>query len=293
MVRIQWKHSGPRITTADLRDLSESLEIELPKDLANFLRRQNGGVPKPDTLRTSSGSELRIAWFYSLRTRRDSRELYAITQHFRHELELPKRFLPVALIAELNDVLLIRVARSAGKIVYWSIIEEGFSQQRVKPFCESLKDLFTLLTPSKAEVRVRSASRAAASAHGRVMGSEEVDSWLLLYDGIRAGSVARVKKAIRGISDPTRPPAALGETIAALEPPIFYAIAECNLTVFELIHAAGYDSKAKNSQGKSPRQALKQLITEAKRAASPPGIFTESMMSRVEFGEKALKLLSR
>lgn len=275
MAKVQWSAAGPKLTAKRISKAEADLEITLPDPFRRFLLKQNGGVPKPACFACGGSVPLRICWFYSIGTTRDSRELVSITQHFRDELDLPERFLPIALIDELHDVLLMRIGRGDGKIVLWSLIGSGFDVSRVSPLSDSFSELLASLAPSSASQAALRDSKAR----------DESADWHQVYDAICVGKTSELKKALQHLSDLTSPPPELRETFRILGPPAFYAISECNIQALQVLHAAGHDVGVHNSDG----QSLTESLTEMLRAAEAQS--NAKLRKRYKFAQQALKIL--
>ena len=277
MAQVKWSACGPKLTAKRISKADADLKIALPVPYRRFLLKQNGGVPKPAYLDCGGDIPARIGWFYSIGTTRDSRELVSITQHFRHELDLPARFLPIALIDELHDVLLMRIGRGAGKIVLWSMIESGFDTARVAPLWDSLPELLSSLAPFSV---LQAALRESKTR-------DDSEDWHQVYDAICIGKTSELERALQHLSDLSSPPPELRETFRVLGTPVIYAITECNLEALQVLHAAGHDQGVRNADGQSPSE----LLTEILHGAQSQG--NAKLRKQYRFAQRALKLLRR
>ncbi|MES2792236.1 MAG: SMI1/KNR4 family protein [Planctomycetota bacterium] len=121
--KLAWDKSGKKSSTEEIAAVSKKLGVTFPKDYVQYLESVNGGVPSLRMF-AAKGAPYKISYFYELA------DLNRETLHFRSELDLPVKFVPIAL-AERDIVLLMD-----GKVLVWSMIESGFRQDRLTEVSE-------------------------------------------------------------------------------------------------------------------------------------------------------------
>ena len=128
---------GPnRLSEAELQAVEKRLGLDLPSDYRAFLLKHNGGEPEPrwfgypELSEDHDGAEFgRIDFFHSVvlptPAAFDVHDFERAVRHFRSELELPKKYVPVGVVQE--DIIVLGCkAGERGRIYYWSNIESGF-----------------------------------------------------------------------------------------------------------------------------------------------------------------------
>ena len=235
---VRYTATGPRLAEADLAGVEAALGVSLPAEYRAFLLERNGGAPKPNVLSLGGGDEASVEWFYSIGTKRPERDLVRMTAHFRDELGLPKRFLPVAL-AEPDDLLLLTVGgKSAGRVSLWSIIEEGFDASRVRTVAKTFGDLLRALESPK---RPPDAARRKAFA--------------AMEEAIHRGDLARLRALAEGADLKTVP--------RGQAHPIFAAIFMQNAEAVRLLVQAGTSPTCRNLAGETPLESARSELAIA------------------------------
>jgi uncharacterized protein (TIGR02996 family) len=149
---VRFCESGPALELADIVKAETRLGCSFPSALTGFLLNYNGGVPSAPWVRTTRRTpiEYGVREFASLgKTRDDSLvcDILSGTLFFRNELELPPKWLLLAVAtAEGDELLLSTSGVLAGRIYYWSFIDSGFAPDRLSTLSPNLGALLASLT---------------------------------------------------------------------------------------------------------------------------------------------------
>ena len=228
---LKFSKSGPKQTKRQLQAVARSLGIVFPKDFRDFLVKHNGGVPKPNTLRSAKGCVDAIEFFYSIGARASERNLVKMTESYRDELALPHQYLPVAL-SDTHDLLLLHVAgRSAGKVDWWTVISEGFSSRHVSRYCNFFSALVALFEPE------------AISARDKADFDE-------LFVAIKDGKKRKIAELLQRIDLATLP--------SDQPHPVIQVVYATSPTLLQLLLEQGLSTKVKDPLGNSAMSIAKR-----------------------------------
>lgn len=258
------------------------LGCDLPSDYSQFLRRFNGGVPTPNAIWLKRDDPIEIEHFYSLvppDTLQRNAELHAvnllsITRSFRNDLDLPDRYLPVAVLQQTHDIVLLAISgKTTGKVYRWSFIESGFDSSNVKPLARSFDELLRQLDQQV---------------------PEKPGSSKQLFQKLDDALVEGDLEAIRALI----PQLDLSKAPRDFVPPAHSAVLTASSQVMDLLQQLGVDCSAK-WDGKTPLKEARERIAQEKSVLEYgpmlglPEADLEKSRSKIAELNKIVKLLNR
>jgi SMI1 / KNR4 family (SUKH-1) len=266
--------SPPAVGQADLDSAAAKLGVTFPAEYAAFLLEHNGGDPQPNVL-SGKGDGITIEHFYSVfpRTVAETagRNLVNVTRHVRQELDLPVSLLPIALVNDVDVLVLTVGGKGSGRVSLWVMIESGYDRDNVHKVADSFGRFIAKLDQP--------------SPHRRASQKQQLEA---LERAVMDGNLAAIRELVPTV-DLSKP---VSKDVVH---PIHRAVIGGKPSVLKALHASGVDFRARYA-GATPLQMAKKRLRDEKQSLGDCRKFgltqdARRVEKRVQCLEKTVKFL--
>jgi hypothetical protein len=137
--------SAAPLSEQQLAAAERTLRVQFPADYRAFLRKHNGGQPKPGNIRFQ-GEQYQIATFFGIGVETETHDLWWNFYCYKgSEPRVPERMLPIADDGLDNLFCLSLSGPDQGKIYFWQHDAEDDSDSNLALVAQSFGDLLASL----------------------------------------------------------------------------------------------------------------------------------------------------